>query len=314
LETHPGYELSQDSDRTTLVVKYDGVLLKSGVMELDDLLPALAGIRSAMLLASQDINRGDVQARVLISANIRGASFEFTLFFFQMLSTVSNLLTMDNIRSAADIVNSIFGENGLVSSIKQLKASPKQPVTKTELPDGSVRIEVHGNNNVVQNTIIVTPEVATLYGDQSVRESVLNAIMPLAKNGIETVSFSPPASGTNVSSSDVDSFLVDRPEQLEPLDSFGTTDEVVTVIKPSFDNRRRWKLQLGDLVFGAKMEDHHFQSSVMRREVLFGTGDRLKIRLARRTHKAKETEYFVVHVYDFLRPPQQMTFRLPEKQ
>jgi hypothetical protein len=84
-------------------------------MELDDLLPALAGIRSAMLLASQDINRGDVQARVLISANTRGASFEFTLFFSQMLSTAATFLN-ENIRSAADIVNSIFGENGLVSA------------------------------------------------------------------------------------------------------------------------------------------------------------------------------------------------------
>jgi hypothetical protein len=45
----------------------------------------------------------------------------------------------------------------------------------------------------------------------------------------------------------------------------------------------------------------------LRREILFGTGDKLRIDLVKRAHKKKETEYFVARVYEVIRPPEQLS-------
>lgn len=301
-------EVSESADKASLRVKYSGDALSLGAMDLAELVPALNALRRTLVQASALLNRGLVKPQVLIQANTRAGSYEFVLVLLQALAHDSATLT--TVHTAVEIGKLVFGENGLVNLLKFLRGARDQDVKQQKLDNGSVAFSVGGvGNNVnvtINNTFVVTPEVAELYRRKDVRTELWPAVAPLEEPGIGSVEFAPESAAPSaVSSAEAEAF---RPLTLAEEfseDSFDTSEEIVEVVKASFDEHRRWKLRLGREVFGAIMADMEFQSRVDQRLVLFGHGDKLRIDLAVRKHRAGDAEYFIRKVHEVIRPPTQ---------
>ena len=219
-------------------------------------------------------------------------------------------VTLTTIRTAIEIGNLVFGEHGLVGLLKFLGGARDQDVVQQKLDDGAVAFSVRGIGNsiniTINKTFVTAPEVAELYRRKDVRNEIWPAVAPLEEPGIGLVRFSPEsAEPTSVSSGEAEAF---RPLSLAEEfseESFDTSEEIVEVVKASFDERRRWKLRREGEVFGAIMADMQFQSAVDHRRVLFGHGDKLRIALSVRKHRTGDAEYFIKKVYEIIRPPTQ---------
>ena len=295
------WSITESDDWSRVVVKYDGAPIVAGTIDLSDLVPALDSLRRTLVFASNDLNHGSSQARVFMTTEVREGSYEFAIVLAQMLKD-GTLAT--GAKSAIEIAKIVFGESGVLALLKRVGGAPEKDIQQVKRGDGNYQFSVKGNNNTL---IVVPPETAQLYHRKYVRDTVWGAIQPVTKPGMRSVSFQPPDEKPEViTPADADAF---KPVPLEKIledDSFKIVPEVVDVIKPSFDERKKWKLAIGDNVFGAKMGDLHFQDQVMRREILFGTGDKLEVRLAVRKHKKANPEYVVAEVVDVIRPNQQL--------
>lgn len=292
--------LSALPDQSRLIVKYSGDALTDGVMDIEDLAPALSALRRTIVISAGALNSADTDPHVFISAETRAGSFEFIVIAAQALTNML-LANADHIKSSVEVVKTVFGEGGVVELIKMVGGKRDEDVHQAPLPDGDIAINVSGSNN----SISVTKNVFVLSKNTAVREALWEAVEPLTKPGIASVSFDPPDSHVDVSTNDATSFRLPS-VTLTNKDEFAKSSVIVTVIKPAFAEGRRWRLLLGDKPIGALMEDKVFQSKVMRREILFGTGDKLRVELATRTHKKKETEYFIERVHEVIRPPEQL--------
>lgn len=302
MEAKGQWTISETDDRTRLVVKYDGAPIVNGMMDLGDLVPALDSLRKTLVFASNDLNHGASQARVLMTTEVREGSYEFAIVLAQIFLGGMLGTTVIN---AVDIGKAVFGENGLLALLKILRGTPDKDVQEVKLGDGSVQFSIKGRGNTVNITqIVVPPPTAQLYHRKYIRDRLWGEVEPITKPGMRSVSFQPADGKPEViTPREAEAF---RPQPLEKLvdkDDFEMLVEVVDVIKPSFDERKKWKLAIGDNVFGAVMGDTRFQRKVQKREILFGTGDKLEVRLGIRKHKNKNPDYVVDEVLDVIRPP-----------
>lgn len=301
MEQKRDWTITETDDRTRLVVKYDGAPIVAGMMDLADLVPALDALRSTLVYASNDLNNGAAQARVLMTTEVREGSYEFVIVMAQML--VGNMLGT-NALNAVEIGKAVFGEYGLLPLLKFLKGAPEKDVQEIKRGDGNVQFSIKGNNNTV---IVVPPEAAQLYHRKYVRDRLWGAVQPVTKPGMRTVSFQPEGDDPEVITPDeAEAF---RPLQIEKVleeDKFELVREVVDIVKPALKEHKKWKLAIKETVFGAWMRDLGFQNAVMRREIMFGAGDKLDVRLGVRKHKNKSPDYVVAEVLDVIRPNEQL--------
>lgn len=314
MERQPDSTISAD-DHTRLVVKYDGPGVY-GTMDLAEFIPALEALRETIVLSSQDLNHGAVEPRVLITTETKASSYEFVLVFTQVAQAASNFLnTPDALHSAVEIGKAVFGENGVIGLAKFLFSVGDKDVEKVVLGDGNVQYITRGIGNTVNATTIVnnyyiaTSQADRLISKKAIRDGMWPAIKPVTKAGIESVSFTPEgAKPQKVTTSEAKAFEPSPLEKILEDDSWRTHEELVVVIKPSFDAKKTWKLAIGEEEFGALMQDSKFQAQVLRREVLFGKGDQLRVLLAVRRYKSKgkrrkNPEYIVAHVFEVIPPP-----------
>jgi hypothetical protein len=100
VKRHESLPIVDVIDQTKLIVKYTGSAVE-GTMDLAEFVPALEALREAILLSSQDLNRGAVEPRVLITTETKASSYEFVLVFLQVAQAASNFLnTPDALHSA----------------------------------------------------------------------------------------------------------------------------------------------------------------------------------------------------------------------
>lgn len=306
-----GSATNMEVDKSPLTVKYSGKAIAGGLMDLDELLPALGALRLTMVSAAQELNHGVAEATVLIDAETRAGSYEFTLILAQAASQAH--LFGSAIHSSFEITTLLFGDKGLVGLLKFLLGLDDKEVAQSELRDGSVQFTQKGIGNKtevhVHNTFVVPPEVAKLYRRKDIRANLYPAIEPVTTAGIDKVSFSTATSTEQVTKEEAKAFVPAALPIVSHDDSFRVTEEVVNIVKASFDDNRRWKFRLGVDVFGAKMADMSFQRKVHRREILFGDGDKLRVELhARHYQDAAYTDYFIARVIEYIPGPKQLSF------
>ena len=295
------WSVIESDDKTRVVVKYDGKPIVEGSIDLSDLVPALESLRRTLVFASNDLNHGATQARVFMTTEVREGSYEFAIVLAQMLKDGT---LVAGAKSALEVAKTVFGENGLLALLKRVGGAPEKDVQEIKQADGNIQFSVKGNSNTV---IVVPHPTAQLYHRKYARDSVWGAIQPVTKPGMRSATFQSAGERPEViTAADADAFRSLPLEKILEDDSFNIVPEVVDVIKPSFDENKKWKLAIGDNVFGAKMGDLHFQDQVMRREILFGTGDKLEVRLGVRKHKKANPEYIVAEVLEVIRPNQQL--------
>ena len=172
--------LDPRASRTTLTVAYDGDAVRSGSMAVKELAPALLSLGSLCEEANRTLN-ADLAA-VSISVQSDGfnpGSFEVSLDLLQNLKT---LLTSSDVADAKEILTllGLIGGGGLLGLYRWLKG--RQPSPGTTLKDGSIQVNVQGDNNQVT---VVQPQVLSLYNSTSVRSAYRGVLNPLISSGID---------------------------------------------------------------------------------------------------------------------------------
>jgi hypothetical protein len=177
-----------------------------------------------------------------------------------------------------------------------------------------VVIKVDGDNN----QITVTREVYVLASSPTVRKAMADALRPL--NGTQIDQFQVRDHGTPIETvvrDDAPSFRVPATEQVaQQSDGSGVREQLVEVIKPSFNRELRWVLSDGgEGRLGALMKDGSFLERVESGQRTFGKGDLLRVILRSTPHVGPQglhTDYEVLKVIDEFDAPRQLGGLLPE--
>ena len=93
-------------------------------------------------------------------------------------------------------------------------------------------------------------------------------------------------------------------------------DTVVQIVKPSFSEKLKWMMFNGTSNFYADIDDDDFFGRVQRRDVVFGKGDLLHIRMLVQTYVNDEghltNRYTVLEVLEVIQPPNQIPLFSPK--
>ncbi len=262
-------------------IAYVGQALADGSMDIADLAPALLALGNLAKRANTVIgNKQPVQV-LLKSDEIRRGSFDITLLLnCDILEQAKMLMGMaedTGLKALTDVlgmcINAKEGIFWLIQAIgfrKILKAEPKGDTINITLNDNTV---INVNNNVYK-----------VYTDHEARGYVEKVIAPIKKDGIDSFEFRNPANNDDkaplfsVSKDEAPLFKTPSLEtRVEPDNIFEQTI-LLKIVTVNFNEDQKWRFSDGEAVFWAKIEDEDFWEKVNSRELVFGSGDKLRVK------------------------------------
>ena len=188
----------------------------------------------------------------------------------------------------------------MLKIIKELKGKLPQPNDVTTLKNGNIQITI--NNSP---TIEVSPEVYTVYQDETVRKAVGKVVKPVTTPGINKLEIRENKEVVEaIEKQDAEAFLQSQPPVMTEIDSVEETERVVSleIVRLYVKGDNKWSLTDGTVSFNVDMEDEEFLKKIDRGEVFFKKGDILRVRFltrARRTKDGLKSEYVVREVLEF---------------
>jgi hypothetical protein len=290
--------------REQVEIVYDGPAVEQGTMDVFDLAPALFALGRLFERINEIASPGEGKVRVDVrSDNRRGSFIAGIIVDHTLLDTASQILLGRGLATAASLVT-LYG--GLMKLIKFLQGRK----AKLTIREGNVTVSIDNSvDNSVHNT---TSTVINIYNDAVARQAIADVVKPLTKPGIERFE----ARRENevletVNRDELQYFNVDL-EQDEEEPKVVEDDEVLEIVKPSFEDKYTWFFSNGTAHFDAKIEDQEFLTKVERRELNFGKGDRLEVRIRRTQTSGKKlkTQYSVVKVLRHIPAPWQLPFEV----
>ena len=294
--------------QSEFAVSYEGPAFVEHAMPVRDLAPALLALGQAFERANGLLNGGSASVSLSIRAT-RPGSFEVALFLEQVLEGTGDVLTHDLFSSAADLTGIVVGGStvgvGLIALIKKLRG--KKPKIEPQLPEGVV----FEADNV---RFIVSTEVARLYGDKPMRDQLEAFVRPLAKEGVQRVTFR--RGQTELES-------VER-EEAEYFNTDAENTNVTEYVIPrqrlqiaslAFNREGKWRLSDGANTRWYAMGDEAFAKSIqMGRR--FGKDDILvcEVLMTQRISEAGKLrlDYSVLRVLQHVTPSEQLRLLDPD--
>ena len=251
------------------VVSYDGPALAGHTIPVRDLAPALLALGQAFERANSILNAERASVSLEIRATAEG-SFEIALVLKQLFDTAVDAFSGDFVSSAANMKELLIGGPGavlgLIGLIKWLKGSHPKEVERTD--DNNITLEID------KLRLKIPAKVLDLYNDSSLRDHVEAVVRPLARPGINKITFLENQQPLEtVEESEVPYF---EPE--EPIDT-GTTQTIIPrqrlkLASVSFV-KGKWKLNDGEKTRWYGIRDKQFSDEVEEGQRRFGSGDLL---------------------------------------
>lgn len=307
--------LASEMSTATSRIAYDGELVRTGLMDVRDLAPALLEI-GALCERANDILNGDrARIAVQVRADFKTGSFAIDLEVVQTLvEQVKGALFGQSVQDAKYLLEllGLSAGGGVIALYKWLRGKK----AKEQSSDArSVTIII--NNN----TLVLPREVLILYNDDVVRSRVEGTLLPLLKEGIEEFQVrqgpepEPQIVERVTKKEAVEASEARRQESEEPQEepAHETVAEVpVIIVKPAFREGLKWDLARDSrsAKFSATMKDVDFLERAQRREEKFAVGDILVVDLRSRsflTPQGLRTEHEILQVKRRLEPPTQQT-------
>lgn len=288
-------------------VIYKGKAVEDGSMDVRDLAPALLGIGDLCQNANHELNGDDVSASVRVTADFKRGSFDINLQLVQtLLDHVKDTLYGREHVSATDVLTLLgflgVSVPGVFQFLKFLRK--EKPKSVTTLENGNIRIE-----NIHNSHITISPQVSQLANSQLVREAIPKVIEPLRKPGIDRLETRFKRRTIAVITKDDVPYLEPDEASLVPdiplLDI--TTDAVLQVVRPSFEDKLKWTLTDGKNNYTLNVADERFKASVEAGELDFAAHDALRVKLHTTTRRNPRgslvTEHEITEVVNVIRGP-----------
>lgn len=152
----------------------------------------------------------------------------------------------------------------------------------------------------------VEKEVLKLYEDFKTRKALEKVVKtPLEEGVIEEIAFNQPGSTEfeTISIDEADYFTA--PDHEKTQVNLLEYDAYLSLVKISFREGNKWSVFDGANTINVLVEDEDFLQGIQDNVVLFGKGDRLKVKMRveqSEVDKSLKTEYFITKVIEHSHP------------
>jgi hypothetical protein len=281
------------SEQVRTSIAYDGPDLRSGLMDVRDLAPAMLALGQLVQDANRVLNGDRAQVVVRVESGFERGSFQLKLWLLQTLPQQAASLfsgrPLTDIATLAKLLGLSAFPEGVQSQIDNIMdfikwLAGREPKSVEPVNDESVRVENNqGAISIVNNGTLI------LYNDNSVRTDITKVVRPLANPGIDTFEVRAKIKGrasktiSRVSKQELRYFSPAEPDLL-PAVAETTLPEVETpklvglfkVVAPTFKEANKWRLNAGQGDIWVSIADQSFLASVHSHKILFGEGDILR--------------------------------------
>jgi len=309
-------EESSDVRLASFSLQFDGEALKSGLMDVRELSPALLSIGKLCEDANRALNGDRAKVSVNVTADFKRGSFGIDLRLAQsLLEQAKSLILGHPVQDARQILETLGLASGItLSLIKFVKWLQGRKITEqTVLQSGDIRIVVeHAESVTVNNRVLNLAQRSEILRD------LAEVTAPLKAEGIDALKVIENQTVVEqIDKKDVAAFE-SAPEALhEEVLAESTVDMVYKVLTLSFERQYIWRLSDGQSTINARIEDEEFFKAMEERRVSFQAGDMLRVRIHSRQERSGDglsTTHRVLKVLEVIHasPPTDQQLKLGE--
>lgn len=270
-----------------LTLIFSGSAVEKGVIDVQNLAPALLAVGELVQATNYEINGDKTQIAVKVRATAQG-SFEVDLCLLQSLQQNAKALfdfalqNKDGISAANDLADLLFKTvagtsacgGGLFALIKFLKGRKPE---KIEQKGGEVHIHIG------ETLFVTNPQAIRLAESIPVREQAKRTIATLSNEGIDKIRIRrPDTPELEIAKSEVGYFEYEDTEE-ELADE--TRTMTLQIISLSFKEDNKWRVTDGGDPFSASIEDVSFLNKIANNEIAFAKGDYLECVVRERQYR-----------------------------
>ena len=297
-----------------LTITYDGENVRTGMMDVQELAPALLASGKLLQKANLLLNGDSTQVDVKVRSDFRKGSFVVDLHVAQgIIETAKNFLALHpHIKEAKDILEILFFYAGLpataVGGVFKLikKFGNKKPDSVKFENNGTVILALGGQYFTTNKTSY------ELFSDPEVRRAASTLVAPLQVEGIDELKISKGDDVELVTKEEAPSFSYSPLEGELLLD--GTKEAWLSIISLSFNPNLKWRFYDGGTTFTANILDDDFWKRVRRHEERFEESDQLLVNLRIVTARDEKGDLHTIRtvekVLKHIHTPKQQKFDL----
>jgi hypothetical protein len=298
-----------------LSISYDGEMVRTGLMDVQDLAPALLASSTLIQKTNRLLNGETTSINVQVKSDFRRGSFLVNFVVDQsLLEQAKNfLLQHPNIKEAKEILETLFFYAGIpisatASFFKLIK------FLRNRKPD-SVTIEDKSNTVTMvlgDQHITVNQNTYHLYQDPEARRAASALVEPLNREGIDSLEIRRGNEVETVTKEEAPAFSVAQLEGEVLLDN--VTESWLSIVALSFNPDHKWRFSTGGSTLTANVIDPMFWSRVHKHQEKFEEGDQLQVALRTFTYRdllgKLQTRYTVERVIEHVHTAKQSKLNL----
>jgi hypothetical protein len=293
------------SDLAEFKIEYDGEALRSHIMDVRDLAPALLAFGKLFDESNRVLNGNKTTVKLQVKAT-SPASFDIVFQLDQsFIEQVTGLLTGDMVTSALNLLTIMgFATGASTYSFLWLirKLQGKRPTSIKDRKDGTVEIKYDSE------TFIVPIELLRLYQDIAVRKAAQEILEPLKNEGIDTFKVINNNVTVNVINK-IDVVYYQLPEVHDEVILESDKKAAYSIVSLAFKEDNKWRLYDGNSTISVTMTDDDFLYQVDNNLVSFAKGDILICEVKTiqyRTEAGLRTEHEVLKVVEHKQAARQL--------
>lgn len=289
----------------SLVLSYKGEAVLHGVMDVNDLAPALLAMGDLLQRVNRLLNGGATRVKVNVRAGFQIGSFEVVLDILQSLADQVRMFigAGDRPYSAQELLqllgfaSSVSGLTGL-NLIEAVRLIRGRRITKVKaLPHDQVEISIEGDNN----TTTIHKHVYNFICDEETMKRLGDLLEPLKQQGIDALEVKEIGHEEPVSRIEKDEVSYFRPVSEADSEIEYVAKALLKVVGLFFEGKSMWRFHDGERTFAATITDQSFMRRLDNRQVAFAKGDTLLVEMRVRQRKVKgeiKIEREIFHVIE----------------
>ena len=257
-------------EQATICVAYTGEAVNDGTMDANELAGALLALSSLVSEANQTLNNDGSRIQVRVSSHFERGSFEIVLTLVRTLSQQIQLLFSEKGYSLSDILGSL----GLASTLSGVNLIELLRLLKGKKPQRIEKIDSQKVNVIFEEKHIeISFGVLKLFKSKTVRKEMKDTLMPLEKEGVDSVEFRDADNKNVVSKISVieTEFFNELEEELQEKTS--SQELMLKILNVNFERGLKWCFDDGESKFYTTVEDVDFLRAVDDGSVSFVKGD-----------------------------------------